>query len=176
MKFGSACTFVNKPRGETPAPPPRPALSGQIGTCIFRTGRRQQLAFGEHVLSPGAPHLAAQQKQHNRYMSSPPQSHQTYLENGYWAELAARCAPASVRNLSWAASLQRACLCLLGGFRIWFGYLERRLVWPLAGQPHSGLFQIATFELAIRRFREHLDEDVFLRAFIGGERRGREGG
>ena len=66
MKFGSACTFVNKPRGETPAPPPekrttasprlpaRPALSGQIGTCIFRTGRRQHLAFGVHVLSPGA--------------------------------------------------------------------------------------------------------------------------
>ena len=72
MKFRSACTFVNKPRGETPAAgppekrttasarlPARPALSGQIGTCIFRTGRRQHLAFGEHVLSPGAPHLAA---------------------------------------------------------------------------------------------------------------------
>src|SRR5208337_216055 len=148
MKFGCACTFLNKPRGETPAPPPekrttasprppaRPALSGQIGTCIVRAGRRQHLAFGGHVLSPGAPRLAAQQKQHNRYMSSPPQSHQTYLENMYWAELAARCAPAGVRNLSWAASLQRACCCLLGGFRIWFGYLERRHTWLLAGQPH----------------------------------------
>ena len=144
MRFGHAWTFVNKPRGETPAPPPekpppvlpRPpacrALSGQIGKCIFRamlavfrTGRRQYLAFGEHVPGPDAPHLAAQQKQHNRYVSSPPQSHKTCLENTYWAELAPRRAPACVRNLSWAGSLQRACFCLWGDFGIWFGYLER---------------------------------------------------
>jgi hypothetical protein len=37
----------------------------------------------------------------------------------YWAELAARCAPACLR------ALQRACFRLLGYFRIWFGYLER---------------------------------------------------
>ncbi len=68
MKFVYACTFIGKPRGQTPAPPPEKrttalprlpacrALSRQIGKCIFRTmlaafrtGRRQHLAFGEHT-------------------------------------------------------------------------------------------------------------------------------
>ena len=76
MKFGFAWTFVNKLRGGTPAPPPEKrtpalprlpacrALSRQIGKgiframlAVFRTGRRQHLAFGGHVLSPGVPHL-----------------------------------------------------------------------------------------------------------------------
>ena len=99
MKFGFAWTFVNKLRGGTPAPPPEKrtpafprlpscrALSRQIGTgsframlAVFRTGRRQNLAFGGHVLSPGVPHLAARQKRHNRCLSYPPPSRKTGLE------------------------------------------------------------------------------------------------
>ena len=68
MKFGYACTFSGKPRGEPPAPPPAKrtsalprlpvcrALSRQIGKCIFRamlaalrTRRRQHLALSEHI-------------------------------------------------------------------------------------------------------------------------------
>jgi hypothetical protein len=85
MKFGYAWTFVNQLRGGTPAPPPekrtsafprlpeRRDLSRQIGKgvframlAVFRTGRRQHLAFGGHALSPGVPHAAAPQTQHNR--------------------------------------------------------------------------------------------------------------
>jgi hypothetical protein len=145
MKFGYACTFAGKPRCETPAPPfkkrtpvfPRlpacRALSRQIGKCIFRpmlavfrTGRRHQFAFGEHVLGPGLPHLAAQQKRYNRRLPYPPPSHKACLEDIYWAAPIARCAPACLRAPDWAVSPHRACFCLLGGFRNWFGYLERR--------------------------------------------------
>ena len=35
--------------------------------------------------------------------------------------------PAGLRNSNWAASPRRACFRVLGGFRIRFGYLERRL-------------------------------------------------
>ena len=58
MKFGYACTFSGKPRGEPPAPPPEKrtsalpvcrALSRQMGKCIFRAGRRQHLALGGHT-------------------------------------------------------------------------------------------------------------------------------
>jgi hypothetical protein len=126
MKFGYACTFAGKPRGGTPAPPfkkrtpvlPRlpacRALSGQIGKCIFRTGRRQQLAFGGHVLGPGLPHLAVQQKRHNRRLSYPPPSHKACLENIYWAAPIARSAPPCLRAPDWAVSPHRSCFCLLG--------------------------------------------------------------
>ena len=146
MKFDYAWTFAGKPRDETPAPPPGKrtpvlprlpacrALFRQTGKCIFRamlavfrTGRRQHLAFGEHVLSPGVPHLAAQPKRHNRRLSYPPPSHKACLGNMYWAALIARCAPACSRRPDWAASPQPDCLCLLGGFRNWFGFLERRV-------------------------------------------------
>ncbi len=124
MKFGYAWTFVNKLRGGTPAPPPEKrtpalprlpacrALSRQIGKgiframlAVFRTGRRQHLAFGGHALSPGVPHPAAQQKRHNRW-SYPPPARKTGLETMDWAALTARCAPACLRNPDWAASPQ----------------------------------------------------------------------
>ena len=80
MKFAYAWTFAGEPRGETPAPPPgKPApalprlpachaLFRQTGTrifqtgkrilramlAVFRTGRRQRLAFGDRVLSPAS--------------------------------------------------------------------------------------------------------------------------
>ena len=141
MKFDYAWTFVNKLRGGTPAPPPEKrtpalprlpacrALSRQIGKSIFRamlavfrTGRRQHLAFGGHALSPGVPHPAAQQKRHNRGQSYPPPSRKTCLETMDWAALTARCAPACLRIPDWAALPRQACFCLLGGI----GYLERR--------------------------------------------------
>jgi hypothetical protein len=124
MKFGYACTFADKRRGETPAPPfkkrtpvlPRlpacRALSRQIGKCIFRamlavfrTGRRQHLAFGGHVLGPGLPYLAAQQKRYNRRLSYPPPSHKACLENIYWARPIARSAPPCLRAPDAAATM-----------------------------------------------------------------------
>ncbi len=155
MKFSFAWTFVNKLRGGTPAPPPEKrtpafprlpacrALSRQIGKgiframlAVFRTGRRQHLAFGGHVLSPGVPHLAAQQKRHNRCLPYPPPSRKTGLETMDWAAPTARCAPACLRISDWAASTKRACFCLLGGF----GYLERRFSThrgPSRGEPSA---------------------------------------
>jgi hypothetical protein len=136
MKFGYACTFAGKPRGGTPAPrfkkrtpvlpslPACRALSRQIGKCIFRpmlavfrTGRGHQLAFGGHVLSPGLPHLAAQQIRHNRRLSYPPPSHEACLEI-YWAAPIARCAPPCLRAPDWAVSPHWACFCLLGASEI----------------------------------------------------------
>ncbi len=145
MKFAYAWTFAGEPRDETPAPPPgKPspgiaapaacrALFRQAGKCIFqtgkriframlavfRTGRRQRLASGEHVPGPG-PHLAAQPKRRNRRLSYPPPSHKACLGNMYRAALIARFAPACLRGQGWAASLQPACFCSLAGFRSWF--------------------------------------------------------
>ena len=146
MNFDHAWTLAGQPRGETPAPPPgkrtpalpRPpasrALFRQTGKriframlAVFRTGRRQHLAFGEHVPGPGLPRLAAQPKRHGRRLSYPPPSHKACLGNMYWAAPIARCAPACLRGPDWAALPQPACFRLLGGFRNWFGFLERRV-------------------------------------------------
>ena len=100
MNFDHAWTLAGQPRGETPAPPPgkrtpvlpRPpasrALFRQTGKriframlAVFRTGRRQHLAFGEYVPGPGVPRLAAQPKRHDRRLSYPPPSHKACLGN-----------------------------------------------------------------------------------------------
>jgi hypothetical protein len=49
------------------------------------------------------------------------------IGNIYWAAPIARRAPASLRGPDWAASPQPPCFRLLGGFRNWFGFLERRV-------------------------------------------------
>ena len=141
MKFAYAWTFAGEPRDETPAPPPgKPApalprlpacraLFRQTGTrifqtgkriframlAVFRTGRRQRLAFGDHVPGPG-PHLAAQPKRRNRRLSYPPPSHKACLGNMDRAALIARFAPACLRGPEWAAPPQPACFGLLGDF------------------------------------------------------------
>ena len=138
MKFDHAWTLAGKPRGETPAPSPgkRPPVLPRPPACralfrqgkrIFRTGRRQHLAFGEHAPGPGVPRLAAPPKRHNRRPSYPPPSHRARLGNMHWAALIAWCAPACLRGPDWAAPPQPARFCLLGGFRNWFGFLERRV-------------------------------------------------
>ena len=92
MKFDHAWTLAGKPRGETPAPSPgkRPPVLPRPPACralfrqgkrIFRTGRRQHLAFGEHAPGPGVPRLAAPPKRHNRRPSYPPPSHKARLGN-----------------------------------------------------------------------------------------------
>ena len=99
MNFDHAWTFAGQPRDETPAPPPgkRTPVLPRPPACralvrqgkrilramlaVFRTGRRQHLAFGEHVLGPGVPHLAAQPKRHGRRLSHPPPSHKACLGN-----------------------------------------------------------------------------------------------
>ena len=101
MKFEDAWTFAGQPRGGTPTPPPGKrtpvlprrltaclALFRQTGRCVFRamlavfrTSLRQHLAFGEHVLGPCVPHLAAQPKRHYRRLSDPPPSHKACLGN-----------------------------------------------------------------------------------------------
>ena len=106
-------------RAETPAPSPGKrapalprlpachALFRQAGTrifqtgkrilramlAVFRTGRRQRLALGDRVPSPG-PHLAAQPERRNRRLSYPPPSHKACLGNMDRAALIARFAPA----------------------------------------------------------------------------------
>ena len=136
MNFDHAWTFAGKPRDETPAPPPgkrtpvlpRPPASRALVRqgkriframlAVFRTGRRQHLAFGEHVPGPGVPHLAAQPKRHGRRLSYPPPSHKACLGNMYRAAPIARCAPACLRGPDWAAPPQPACSCLLGASEI----------------------------------------------------------
>jgi hypothetical protein len=104
MKFAHAWTssasraakrqcLENRPRNY---PACRRALSRQTGKgvsramrAVFRTGRFQ-LAFGDPVLGPGVPYLAARQGQRNRCLSSPPPTHETCSETMDWAALAAR--------------------------------------------------------------------------------------
>ena len=99
MKFDFAWTLAGQPRGETPAPPPgkRTPVLPRPPACralfrqgkriframlaVFRTGRRQHLAFGEHAPGPGVPHLAAPPKRHKRQPSYPPPSHKARLGN-----------------------------------------------------------------------------------------------
>jgi hypothetical protein len=137
MNFDHAWTFAGKPRGETPAPPgkrtpvlprlpPCRALFRQTGKCIFRamlavfrTGRRQHLAFGEYVLGPGVPHLAAQPKRHGRRLSHPPPSHKHALEI---SGSAYRTAQAGLGRPT-----PTGLFLLVGGFGNWFGFLERRV-------------------------------------------------
>ena len=122
MKFGYACTFSGKPRGEPPAPPPEKrtsalpvcrALSRQMGKCIFRamlaafrTGRRQHLALGGHI--------RLQRTKHAMKLCIGPSL------------------PRGARRLNCGGRIgaphpQRACFCLLRGFGIRFGCLERRV-------------------------------------------------
>src|SRR5271157_3491633 len=72
MIFGYACTFASRPRGETPAPPPKMrtpalpllpacrALSGQIGKCIFYLLGAFRIWFGylEHLQTTLSNHSA----------------------------------------------------------------------------------------------------------------------
>ncbi len=100
MKFDHAWIFAGQPRDETPAPTPgkRTPVLPRLPACralfrqgkciframlaVFRTGRRQHLAFGEHALGPRVPHLAAQPKRHNLRLSCPPPSHKARLGTG----------------------------------------------------------------------------------------------
>ena len=137
MKYDHAWTLPGQPRGETPAPPPakrtpvlprlpaRRALFRQTGMRIFRTGRRQHLAFGEHVLGPGVPYIAARPRRHNPWPSYPPPSHKARLGNICTGQRLSHDAPGSLAGPDWAASPQPA--RFLGAFRNWFGFLERRV-------------------------------------------------
>jgi hypothetical protein len=125
MKFGSACTLTGKPRGETPAPPPEktnPGITAPAG--VPRTvPPNRQVHLPRHACS--LPHRTPPAS--CVWRAYPPPTHKICHEAMYWAELAARRAPARLRDPDWPASLQRACFRLLGFFRIWFGYLERRV-------------------------------------------------
>ena len=124
MKFAYAWSFAGEPRYETPAPLPgkRAPASPRLRACrallrqtgkriframlaVFRTGRRQRLAFGEHVPGPGL-HLAAQPKRHNRRLSYPPHRTRHALEICIGLRLSHDQAPAILRGLGWAASPQ----------------------------------------------------------------------
>ena len=110
-----------------PRPPACRALFRQ-GKRIFRTGRRQHLAFGEHAPGPGVPRLAAPPKRHNRRPSYPPPSHKARLGNiRIGQRLSHGARRLACRGPDWAASPQPARFCLLGGLRNWFGFLERRI-------------------------------------------------
>ncbi len=125
MKFGYACTFTGKPRGEPPAPPPEkttPGLTAPAGLPrAVPPNKRVHLPRRACSLPHRTPPASCV------WRAYPPPAHQTCHEAMYWAALAVRCAPACLRAPDWPASPQRARFRLLGAFRIWFGYLERRV-------------------------------------------------
>ena len=128
MKFAYAWTFAGERRGEPPAPPPGKrapalprlpacrALFRQTGKWIFQTGkrilramlalfragRRQPLAFGEHAVQA--------------FQTSPPS------QSGTTAAIAQgtpwKYALGSVHRTVRTALPQPACFCLLGGSKI----------------------------------------------------------
>ncbi len=125
MKFDHAWIFAGQPRDETPAPPPgkrTPVLPRPVppnrqvhlphrtppASCVWRT------CFWRGRSTPRRPAKTAQ-----------PQAviPASVAQSMPWK-------PACLRGPDWAASPQPACFGLLGGFRNWFGFLERRVACP----------------------------------------------
>ena len=135
MKFAYAWTFAGEPRGEPSAPPPGKrapafprlpacrALFRQTGKrilramlAVFRTGRRQPLALGEHAVQA--------------FHTSPPSQNGTTAACHAGVHRTRHALEICIgqRSSHGAHRLTPAGLFLLvGGFKNWFGLLEQRV-------------------------------------------------
>ncbi len=114
MKFGYACTFTGKPRGETPAPPPEKTNLGITAPAgvprAVPPNRQVDLPSYACSLPHRTPPASCV------WRAYPPPSHKTCHEAMYWAELAVRCAGrrrdrAAVRD-KWICACARLCQLL----------------------------------------------------------------